>query len=102
MDRSMPKIATATSGSAAQPTPRLCTFDRTAQHYGTYIRGYQWDLYGCGTYRTRATIESATRQLYAYFDRLRKSINAPVAWIAVPERRYSHSRIGTDSLSLWR
>jgi hypothetical protein len=85
----MPQIATVDRGSADRAAPRLRTFDRTAQDYGTYISGYQWDLYGCGTYRTRATIESATRQLYTYFDRLRQSIKAPVAWIAVPERRTS-------------
>jgi hypothetical protein len=67
----------------------LKTFDITVQQYGTFFSGFPWQIYGCGTYRSYATTDRATRLLTVYFDRLRRSIKAPIAYLAVPERRTS-------------
>jgi hypothetical protein len=76
-------------GRQVDGTRRLRTFDRLAQDYGIFVGGYSWDIYGCGTFRGRKSIDSGTRLTYTFFDRLTKSLKAPVAWFAVPERRTS-------------
>ena len=73
----------------APPRASLKNFDSAVQHYGTFFSGYPWQIFGCGTYRSYTTIEQAKRRLTAYFDRLRRSIKAPIAYLAVPERRTS-------------
>jgi hypothetical protein len=65
------------------------TFNLTAQEYGIFFSGYPWQIFGCGTYRAYTTVERANRLLPTYFDRLRRSIKAPVAYLAVAERRTS-------------
>jgi len=61
----------------------------TQQQYGTWIAGYQWQFYGCGTFKYRATRASAERQTLAYFRRLSKLVRAPLSFIAVAEGRTS-------------
>lgn len=61
----------------------------TAQQYGIFFNGFAWQIFGCGTYRAYTAVERAHRLLAAYFDRLRRSIKAPVAYLAVAERRTS-------------
>jgi hypothetical protein len=67
----------------------LKTFDVIVQQYGIFFSGYPWQIFGCGTYRTPATGEQAKRLLATYFERLRRSIKSPVAYLAVPEWRTS-------------
>ena len=67
----------------------LKTVDITVQHYGIFFSGYPWQIFGCGTYRSYTTIEQAKRGLIVYFGRLRRSIKAPIAFLAVPERKTS-------------
>jgi hypothetical protein len=85
----MSKIATTLDRHLVTHSRRLRTFNRTVNDYGTFIGGYPWDLYGCGTYRYRTTKASATRLLHTYFDRLRNSLKTTIAWLAVPESRHS-------------
>lgn len=89
LDRSMPPIATPVPCGSIVPRRNLRTFDHSVHAYGTYLRGFAWDLYGCGTYRSRKTQESAKHLFNAYIRRLRRSLKAPVAWFAVHERRTS-------------
>jgi len=35
-------------------TKSLKTYNALQQHYGKWLLGYDWDIYGCGTYRLRA------------------------------------------------
>jgi hypothetical protein len=67
----------------------LKTFDFTVQQYGTFFSGFPWQVFGCGTYRSYTTIERAKQLLAVHFDRLRRSIRAPIAYLAVPEQRTS-------------
>jgi hypothetical protein len=85
----MSEIATTLDRHPINHSRGFRTFDRTVNDYGTFISGYPWDLYGCGTYRYRTTKDSATRLLHTYFDRLRKSLKTTIAWLAVPENRTS-------------
>jgi hypothetical protein len=85
----MPFIPPATPPPDGASKSNLKTFDITAQQYGTFFSGFPWQVFGCGTYRSYTTIERAKQLLAVYFDRLGRSINAPVAYLAVPERRTS-------------
>jgi hypothetical protein len=67
----------------------LKTFNMTVQAYGVFFNGYPWQIIGCGTYRAKLSAERASKLLTAYFDRLRRSIKAPIAYISVAERRLS-------------
>jgi hypothetical protein len=89
LDRSISGIATSLRRNPLECNRDLRTFDHAVHDYGTYFGGFRWDLYGCGTYRTRKTHDSATRLFRTYLDRLRKSIKSPIAWLAVPERTTS-------------
>jgi hypothetical protein len=75
---------------------RLVTYDATAQHYGTWIRGYDWTIYGCLTYSQLQTRKSADALLKRFFDNLRKRLGPSVSYFAALEGRLSgcgHSRI---------
>jgi hypothetical protein len=89
LDRSMPFISPPPPLPIVPPRDRLKNFDSAVQHYGTFFSGYPWQMFGCGTYRSYATLEQAKPRLVVYFDRLRKSIKAPIAYLAVAERRIS-------------
>ena len=89
MDRSILKSQPVqhNASSCAGNSPK--TFDMITQQYGTFFSGFQWQLFGCGTYRNRSSVAAADGLLDTFFDRLRKTVNAPIAYIAVPERRTS-------------
>jgi hypothetical protein len=90
LNRSVPEILTSVRrypvGSAKG---NLKPFNVTVQYYGEFFRGFPWQIIGCGTYRNYATVAYANKLLAAYFDRLKNSIKAPVAYLAVAERRTS-------------
>jgi hypothetical protein len=68
----------------------LTTFDATVHSYGTVFSGFDWHIFGTGTFRNYMTVGSADRMLGVVFDRLSHSLNrAPIAYIAVQERRTS-------------
>jgi hypothetical protein len=80
----MSRIATTFRGSPVQSGRSLRGFDSVVNDYGTFIGGHPWDF--IGTYRTRKSHGSATLLLEVFFNRLRKSITCPIAWLAVLER----------------
>jgi hypothetical protein len=91
LDRSLySQVPTATDLSDRRPSHHsLFNFNSTSQDYGEYFAGFPWTLYGCGTYRKKPSIDVAGSLLKRYFRELGKSIGAPVAYLAVPERRTS-------------
>ena len=68
---------------------RLVNYDAVAQHYGTWIRGYHWDIYGCLTYSQPQSRKSAEALLKRFFDRLRKRLGTSVSYFAALEGRLS-------------
>lgn len=72
---------------------RLMTYNAAAQHYGTWISGYPWTLYGCGTFRSGAlradNSGAAERSVNIYFKRLEDRMHGPVPHVGTFERRYS-------------
>jgi hypothetical protein len=68
---------------------RLVGYNAGAQHYGEWLRGYDWQIYGCGTYSTPVNERQAHAFLKRFFERLRKRIRASVGFYAALEQRYS-------------
>jgi hypothetical protein len=89
LDRSLSsEVPAATGLNNRRPSHHsLFKFNGTSQDYGEYFAGFPWTLFGCGTYRKKPSIDVAGSLLKRYFRDLGKSISAPVAYIAVPERR---------------
>jgi hypothetical protein len=90
LDRSLSaQVPTVTDLRDRRPSHSLFNFNSTSQDYGEYFAGFPWTLFGCGTYRKKPSIDVAGSLLKRYFRVLGKSIGAPVAYIALPERRTS-------------
>jgi hypothetical protein len=68
---------------------RLVTYDPMAQHTGTWLRGYNWNIYGCGTYRQPKSETHAVALMKRFVERLQLKLHAPVSFFAAMERRYS-------------
>jgi len=68
---------------------RLVNFNASAQHYGEWLRGYDWQIYGCGTYRSPVNDIQAHAYLKRFFEHLEKRISSRVGFFASLERRYS-------------
>lgn len=67
----------------------LATYDPMAQHYGTWIKGFPWDIYGCGTFRNTVNTKYATVLMKRAMERLEKKLHPPVSYFAVLEGRTS-------------
>jgi hypothetical protein len=68
---------------------RLVNYNAMAQHTGTWLRGYDWNIYGCGTYRQAESEVHAQALMKRYIERLARKLRAPVSFYASLERRYS-------------
>ena len=68
---------------------RLMTYSAPQQHWGTYLRGFNWNVYGCGTYREPVSAVRAEVLMKRYMERLSRKLKAPVSYFAALERRYS-------------
>ena len=68
---------------------RLVKYDAMAQHTGTWLRGYEWNIYGCGTYRQPESEMHAQALMKRFMERLQRKMHAPVSYFAAMERRYS-------------
>lgn len=68
---------------------RLINYNAMAQHTGTWLRGYDWDIYGCGTYREPKNETHAQALLKRFMERLQRKLHAPVSYFAALERRWS-------------
>jgi hypothetical protein len=67
----------------------LATYDPMAQHYGTWIQGFPWNIYGCGTFRKKVDAKYATALMKRAMERLEKKLDVPVSYFAVLEGRTS-------------
>jgi hypothetical protein len=68
---------------------RLVKYDAMAQHTGTWLRGYDWNIYGCGTYREPKSETHAQALMKRFIERLQRKLHAPVSYFAAMERRWS-------------
>lgn len=67
----------------------LKTYNAPQQHWGTFLSGYDWDIYGCGTYREPVSEPAAEALMKRFMEKLGKKLRTPVSFFAVLERRYS-------------
>jgi hypothetical protein len=70
-------------------TGRLVTYSPMAQHWGTYLAGFEWNIYGCGTYRQPVSEPYAEALLKRFMERLGRKQHCRVSYFAALERRYS-------------
>ena len=61
---------------------RLVNYNATAQHTGTWLRGYDWNIYGCGTYRQAESEVHAQALMKRFMERLERKLHAPVSFYA--------------------
>jgi hypothetical protein len=67
----------------------LATYDPMAQHYGTWIKGYPWNIYGCGTFRNQVNKGYAIARMRRAIEHLEKRLGPPVSYFAALEDRPS-------------
>lgn len=70
-------------------TARLVKYDPMQQHMGTWLLGYDWNIYGCGTYWEPVSQVPAHARLKRFMERLDRKVHPPVSYFAAMERRYS-------------
>jgi hypothetical protein len=66
---------------------RLTTYDAAQQHYGTWLLGYDWNIYGCGTYRDPLSTTRAQMLMTRYMEKLSRKVRSDVAYVACLENR---------------
>jgi hypothetical protein len=62
-------------------------FDPISQIYGQYLSGFDWDVYGCLTYRKTVRHSHSAAMVKRLFERLGRSIESKVAYFAARENR---------------
>ena len=67
----------------------LIKYNAMAQHTGTWLRGYHWNIVGCGTYREPVSEVGAQALMKRFMERLARKLRTPVPYFAALERRYS-------------
>lgn len=67
----------------------LTKFSVLSQQYGTFIGGFDWQIYGCCTYRSRKRSHELDHSFQCFIKGLSRYIKRPVAYLAVLERRWS-------------
>lgn len=68
---------------------RLMTYDTTQQQYGTWFAGFDWNIYGTGTYREPVSESRAQVLLKRYMERLGRKMHGPVSYVGALEGRPS-------------
>lgn len=68
---------------------QLKTYSPMNQHMGTWLMGYNWSIYGCGTYREPVGEVGAHALMKRFMERLDRKLRAPVSYFAALERRTS-------------
>jgi hypothetical protein len=68
---------------------QLTTYTPMTQHTGTWLMGYDWSIYGCGTYAEPVNEFRAEVLMRRFMERLDRKLHAPVSYYAALERRYS-------------
>jgi len=71
LDRSMLKITPRLDADTVLRSRRCQSYNQTVQDYGTFFAGFAWQIYGCGTYRTKQSTDSARGLFHAFHRRLR-------------------------------
>lgn len=67
----------------------LKSYSPMAQHTGTWLRGYSWNIYGCGTFSKPVGEVYAVALMKRFMEKLDHKLRAPVSYYAALERRYS-------------
>ena len=67
----------------------LMTYHPAQQHWGTFLSGYHWDIYGCGTYREPVSVGRAETLMKRYAERLEGRLKTDVPYFAALEHRFS-------------
>lgn len=67
----------------------LKTYNPIAQHRGEYLRGFDWNIYGCGTYRHPVSDTYAEALLKRFMEKLGRKQRCRISYFAALERRYS-------------
>jgi hypothetical protein len=67
----------------------LKTYSPIAQHWGEYLRGFDWNIYGCGTYRHPVSETYAEALLKRFMEKLGRKQRCRISYFAALERRYS-------------
>src|SRR5450759_1725259 len=67
----------------------LMRYSPVMQHYGTFLKGYPWQIYGCGTYREPVSKNRAEVLWKRFVEHLTKRVRQPVAYAAALEGRFS-------------
>ena len=60
----------------------LITYNAVAQHIGSWFSGYDWDVYGCGTYREPVSEMRAQALMKRFIERLTRRLRTPVSYFA--------------------
>ncbi len=64
----------------------LITYDAVQQHYGTWLLGYPWEIYGTGTYRDAVSASRADVLFKRFTERLGQRLHRKVSYVAYLER----------------
>jgi hypothetical protein len=70
-------------------TQNLMTYNPMAQHMGSWLLGYNWNIYGTGTYANPVSVSYAEILMKRFMERLDRKLGAPVSYFAALERRTS-------------
>src|ERR1700689_2878568 len=68
---------------------QLIKYDAAAQHTGTWLSGYDSNVFGFGTYREPVSEVRAQALVKRFFARLARKLHTPVSYFAALERRFS-------------
>ena len=68
---------------------RLMTYDASAQHWGTFLLGYRWNIYGTFTYAKPIGQVGAEATMKQFAERYEKALKSPVSWFGALEHRVS-------------
>ena len=68
---------------------RLVKYNAMAQHMGTWLKGFDWNIYGCGTYRNPVSETYAQALMKRFMEHLNRQLRTRVTYFAALERRYS-------------
>ncbi len=68
---------------------KLSQFNMTCQQYGDFFAGYDWSIFGCGTFKRRVSAAEAPHVMKRYVRELGANVKAWIPYVAAIERRTS-------------
>jgi hypothetical protein len=69
--------------------PELISYTAQAQHWGTYLNGFRWNIAGCATFKQPVSATGAQVLFTRFAEKLEKRIGSPLSCFVASERRYS-------------